>query len=116
MQAAIALATGHRKFDFFEENKKVVRFTRDGAPALSFDKNVNQVNLWVSQRSSWSSEIGKIARDDRTVGVQKSGAQALGNNPGFHSNERSFFSADELACFHPKNLEEVWIILEEVVN
>jgi hypothetical protein len=117
VRAAIALARGHEQLQVVNEaNAKVVRFLKDGAPALVIEKNKHQLNLWAGYRSAWSSAVDKIDRDDREKGVQKDGQLAVGKNPGHHTGVHGFFKAEKLACFHPSTLENMWDILEEIAS
>ena|GEM_PF-6102737 len=116
VRAAICLTTGHRDIDFFEEKKKLVRFTLKGKPLIVIEKLKNQLNVWVAHRPIWSAKVREIEHEKRSEGFQIDGSPAKKGRPGYHSGTHAYLKSKQLNCFHPKSLEELWIILEEITK
>ncbi|MEH6661986.1 MAG: hypothetical protein V7679_10090 [Parasphingorhabdus sp.] len=116
VRAAICLTTGHRDIDFYEEKKKLVRFTHKSKPLVVIEKLKDQLNVWVAYRPISSAKIREIKYEERFEGFQKDGAPAKKGRPGYHSGTHGYLKSKHLNCFHPKSLEELWAILEEITK
>ncbi|MEW4468677.1 hypothetical protein AB1K62_12670 [Parasphingorhabdus sp. JC815] len=78
---------------------KILRLTKAGEPRLAFERLGEPINFWMPINSFDPTTSKLPIPQIRTEGTTKSGANAPGRNPGYHSNIGSFFKRPNAIWF-----------------